>query len=480
MVPENVPDSIPTVRDVNLTKDIASGDKFLNEYKLLSKLGNGHNGKVYLVQSPTDESQYAIKEISKVTKLSITNKDPKAQLNKINNEIDIMKIIRKHPKIVRLYKVLDDKSLNKVFLVLEYCSQGELMFGATHNYTIQRIRSILRDTVLGLEYLHGLGIIHRDIKPSNLLMDSSNCVKISDFGVSLNKKALNNVSKAKTFGTPAFLAPELCNGCTNDKQNDNLDFKVDIWALGITIYCLWFHELPFNGTNEYELFHQITNNTVALPKPQSHEEYQLFDLLAKTLEKDPHKRIDTIELKMHPFLTQDLEQRSSIEFLRFNESYLDPPKLNNNVSRTGSIQRKFKSIFNHRRKSSASAQERPTLSPSLQPKSMEHGKLPPIPSTASLHNGLQRPPMGMSSSSNSLNLNSLLRSKRDVPDYLDGTTYFHVLDSDDDSSSDEDTDDEGNDNDGLYNDEDTLSLRIGPKRGNSALTVRTMNDYLDI
>ena len=49
---------------------------------------------------------------------------------------------------------------------------------------IEQIRSIIRDTVLGLEYLHFQGIIHRDIKPANLLLDQNHHVKISDFGVS--------------------------------------------------------------------------------------------------------------------------------------------------------------------------------------------------------------------------------------------------------------------------------------------------------
>lgn len=95
-------------------------------------------------------------------------------------------------------------------------------------FTLDDARKAFRDTVLGLEYLHYEGIIHRDIKPANLLWTKDHRVKISDFGVSYFGRPLRegeaeeNISEAdatdfdddlelaKTVGTPAFFAPELC------------------------------------------------------------------------------------------------------------------------------------------------------------------------------------------------------------------------------------------------------------------------------
>lgn len=95
--------------------------------------------------------------------------------------------------------------------------------------TIEQARNTFRDTVLGLEYLHYHGIIHRDIKPANLLWTKDHRVKISDFGVSFLGRPIrddddgegtgadeptgleqSDVELAKTAGTPAFFAPELC------------------------------------------------------------------------------------------------------------------------------------------------------------------------------------------------------------------------------------------------------------------------------
>jgi serine/threonine protein kinase len=473
--------SIPTVTEVNLTKDITTGNKYLNNFRLLSKLGNGQNGKVYLAQNSDDSTQYAIKEISKVTKLSITNKDPKSQMNSIQNEIEIMTLILRHPKIVRLYQVLDDAKFNKVFLILEYCAQGELKFGASHKYSLQEIRTILRDVILGLEYLHGIGIIHRDIKPSNLLMyDDNKNVKISDFGVSLNRN--NNIAKINTLGTPAFLAPELCNGSMSKDKESKIDGQVDVWALGITIYCVWFQRLPFNGQNEYELFNEIIYTNIEIPEGQSEEERELVGLLRRMLQKDPKIRINIKEMKNDPFVTMDLTPATKTEFIKFNDSYILGRNADN-LSRTESLQRKFRSMF--RRRSSAAANESPSfiISPVLPETSHQQEYYTPMsapPSAASLPSMKWRSLKSstLASSSNSLNLNSLLRSKKDVPDYLDDSTYYEGMDSDGSSSSDEDTDD--SDEDGLYNEEDTLSFRIGPKRANSSSTMKTMHDYLDI
>lgn len=468
--------AIPTVREVNLTKDISTGHKYLNGYRLISKLGSGHNGKVYLAESTLDSTRYAIKEISKVTKLSITNKDPKLQINRICNEIDIMKLIVKHPKILTLHEVLDDDKLHKVFLVLEYCAQGELKFGAAHNYSMSDIRMILRDVILGLEYLHGIGVLHRDIKPSNLLKDEEGFIKISDFGISLNTN--QEQVKVASLGTPAFLAPEICSGSATKGKDNTIDGKTDIWALGITLYCLWLHKLPFNGANEYELLSQISNNEIDIPEPQNEDEEQLGDLLEKMLQKTPKHRINMNELKNHRFVTADLSPSLESEFLRFNESYLNDQ--NPNFSRTKSIQRKFRSIF--RRKPSV-ASDGSSLTTTPEAIVDNEGSAPEL-STPSTPSAATSPKWRsafksdtMASSSNSLNLNSLLRSKKDVPNYLDDATFFQGMDSEESSS--DDTDDES-DEAGLYNEQDTLSFRIGPKRASSSLAMKTMNDYLDI
>jgi serine/threonine protein kinase len=183
---------------------------------------------------------------------------------------------------------------------------------------IEQIRSIIRDTVLGLEYLHFQGIIHRDIKPANLLYDSNHRVKISDFGVSHLSKVdeetgqtltENDLELSKTAGSPAFFAPELCQTSSEEKR-PNITKAIDVWALGITLYCLLFGRTPFPETGvEFQLFNMICNEPIEIPPPEFEEEdvdEEVRDLLKRLLIKDPEARITLEEVKVHPFILRNL------------------------------------------------------------------------------------------------------------------------------------------------------------------------------
>lgn len=227
--------------------------------------------------------------------------------------------------------------------------------------SIQAAREAFRDTVLGLEYLHYQGVIHRDIKPANLLQTENRRIKISDFGVSyLGRRPINEsngdqsesdvqdaddaLELAKTVGTPAFYAPELCH-TELDFDNPRIDSKIDIWALGVTLYCLIYGRVPFHDHNQWLLMKHIRDDEPYIPKyrlkpvaegansrPSSHGqmyysltsgtraphdlEYEevdedLRDLLQRMFVKDPRNRISIPEIKRHPWLTRDIENFNS-------------------------------------------------------------------------------------------------------------------------------------------------------------------------
>lgn len=223
--------------------------------------------------------------------------------------------------------------------------------------TMQQTRVAFRDTLLGLQYLHHQGIVHRDIKPPNLLATSDQRVKISDFGVSYlgqpiqegepgedvsehEAQDLDDETKelAKTVGTPAFYAPELC---ITDPTDDPLPVTkaIDVWALGITLFCMLFARTPFVD-NEFVVMRQIADEEIYIPRtrlqpvntrsssrPSSHGrafpplptgkrnpldlvyediDDDLHDLLKRLLTKDPRKRITLEEVRHHPWVVVDL------------------------------------------------------------------------------------------------------------------------------------------------------------------------------
>ena len=196
--------------------------------------------------------------------------------------------------------------------------RGEIKWRDRNNQpilTVDEIRPMIRDVVLGLEYIHFQGIIHRDIKPGNLLISNSGTVKISDFGVSHlakmdeagNLLPENDLDLAKTAGSPAFFAPEICL-FDFDKPRPVITKAIDVWALGITFYCLLFGREPFPGVyGEMELYENICTIEIQPPEDQVHRiDADTKDLLRRFLTKDPQDRIKLYQVRRHPFITKGI------------------------------------------------------------------------------------------------------------------------------------------------------------------------------
>ncbi|KAJ7111911.1 kinase-like domain-containing protein, partial [Mycena epipterygia] len=166
---------------------------------------------------------------------------------KIRREIAIMKKCD-HPNIVKFYSFIDDQMSASICLIMEYMEGGELQWttdGGEPYLTMDQARRCMRDVVLGLEYLHLQGIIHRDIKPSNIMWTADRShVKIGDFGVAhLASNDPTDVDGPRHAGTPAFLAPEIAPG--GDAPMGEVTPAVDLWALGVTLFCMLFGRMPF-------------------------------------------------------------------------------------------------------------------------------------------------------------------------------------------------------------------------------------------
>ncbi|KAL1837166.1 hypothetical protein VTJ49DRAFT_4196 [Mycothermus thermophilus] len=230
-------------------------------------------------------------------------------------------------------------------------------------FTMEQARITFRDTVLGLEYLHYEGVVHRDIKPANLLWTKDKRAKIADFGVSYFGRPVregepddtvseseardfdNDLELAKTVGTPAFFAPELCATDLFDEPRGKppkITEQIDVWSLGVTLYCLIYARLPFLAEDEWQMFRKIANEEVFIPdrrlrpvdpstKPSEKSLYtrmngppyrdddelayedvppELQDLLRRMLTKDPEKRIRLREVKRHPWVMEGVDPES--------------------------------------------------------------------------------------------------------------------------------------------------------------------------
>lgn len=243
--------------------------------------------------------------------------------------------------------------------LLDFSAQQHDPFADDFSYvpcfTIDQARSTFRDTVLGLEYLHYQGVVHRDIKPANLLWSKEHRVKISDFGVSYFGRPIrdgelddtvseseakdfdDDLELAKTVGTPAFFAPELCY-TDIDREQPKVSEQIDVWSLGVTLYCLIYARIPFLAEDEFQMFRKIANEEVYIPrrrlkpvapttspagtslyKRQNMHPYRddndldyedvdnlLCDLLRQMLTKNPDKRIRLRDIKRHPWVVHGI------------------------------------------------------------------------------------------------------------------------------------------------------------------------------
>lgn len=288
---------VKETHEIQIDYDPVSGRKVLNSYEIIKELGRGQHGKVKLARDIKSGQYAAIKVVDRSGRkqLGRSLRAPAGQEEKVRREIAILKKCN-HPNIVKLLEVLDDVKSRKIYLVLEYMEKGEIVWqNADGSPALSRemAKSTARDVILGLEYLHFQGIIHRDIKPANLLISQTGQVKISDFGVSY-ATTLNyengELELAKTAGTPAFFAPELCYSSSSDDITcirPPISHKIDIWALGVTIFCFIYGCTPYTADSEYELFKVIVEDPLIFPDEEndslsSVNDDEIYDSMSKS------------------------------------------------------------------------------------------------------------------------------------------------------------------------------------------------------
>ncbi|KAK8124897.1 uncharacterized protein PG998_000656 [Apiospora kogelbergensis] len=217
----------------------------------------------------------------------------------IREEIAIMKKLN-HPNLVQLIEVLDDPEEDSLWMVLEMCKKGVVMKVGLDDhadpYPEEQGRHWFRDLILGIEYLHAQGVIHRDIKPDNLLLTEDDVLKIVDFGVSEIFEKPDTMMTAKSAGSPAFLPPELCVA----RHGDVSGKAADIWAMGVTLYCLKYGKLPFKRDSVLDMYEAIRNDELEVPEDEKPE---FRDLITRLLDKDASTRICMSEIREHPWVT---------------------------------------------------------------------------------------------------------------------------------------------------------------------------------
>ncbi len=214
----------------------------IGDYEVLKKLGEGGMGFVYLAHDRDLDRSVALKIIRSellADERFITRFQREARLSAALN----------HPNIVTIYRVGSQGDLP--YLAMEFVEGESLRDFLRHPppKTIGTILDVFDQCCAGLDSAARRGIVHRDFKPANVMVRSDGVVKIMDFGLSKEIDGESFTATSAVMGTPNYMSPEQALG-------RHVDFRTDVYALGISLFQCVTGYLPFKSSSVFETLRQ--------------------------------------------------------------------------------------------------------------------------------------------------------------------------------------------------------------------------------
>jgi serine/threonine protein kinase/TolB-like protein len=258
------------------------------EYEIMSLLGAGGMGQVYLARDARLRRQVAVKILSP----QLTRNDQ--ALRRFEHEAQSASALN-HPNILTIFEFGESNGIH--FMVSELVEGQTLRERlAAGTISVPEALDIASQVAGALCVAHEAGIIHRDIKPENIIIRPDGLVKLLDFGIA--KLAENHVlhptaGSALTIaglvmGTLKYMSPEQARGITIDR-------RTDIYSLGAVLYEMLAGREPFQGATTSDLIAEILKSDpppLEGPAPNVYPELQ--SILGKAMCKDRSARYQTI------------------------------------------------------------------------------------------------------------------------------------------------------------------------------------------
>ncbi|GDY13557.1 hypothetical protein LBMAG53_24350 [Planctomycetota bacterium] len=257
----------------------------LSKYEIHEKIGEGGMGIVYKATQRSMARTVALKILApkyasrpKFVEQFIKEARAAGALN--------------HPNIIQVHDVGSENGIH--YFSMEFvegatCMQLLKQAGAL---PVGDALEVVRQTAKALEYAHSQRLIHQDIKPDNIMVGENNQVKLADLGISktfdeAEADAGANSGQRKVMGTPHYMAPEAALG-------KKVDHRVDIYALGATLYHLLTGKTPYHGTSATD----VLKAHVMEPLPPIHDlnaevPDDVVALVERMMAKKPDDRYQT-------------------------------------------------------------------------------------------------------------------------------------------------------------------------------------------
>jgi len=274
--------------DTNETIEFASGQK-IGRYTILSPLGEGGMGQIYLAQDDQLGRKVALKFIAREF---ATN--PRRVVRFEQEAIAVSSL--NHPNVCVIHETGVTEN-NRHFIAMEYI-EGVTLRDKLARETVTPLEAvhIAVQVAAALASAHAAGIIHRDIKPENIMVRPDGYVKVLDFGlaklterVPQRQQISKNVrTEAGTLmGTVKYMSPE-------QLREFELDGRTDVWSLGVVLYEMLAGRTPFESRIPNDSIVMILGpQTPALPLPP-HVPARFHEIISKAIEKDRDKRYQTV------------------------------------------------------------------------------------------------------------------------------------------------------------------------------------------
>ena len=269
-----------------------TNDNPSKKYEILSKLGSGSFGSVYLARNKYTNEKVAMKQIKKSSANLLSD-------GEITDEIEILKNLD-HPDIVRIIESFNTK--NSYILITEYCEGGELFDQVKNQLSETQIAVIFKQVLSGLAYLHSNNIVHRDLKLENILIHEKEKskttgedlfnIKIIDFGTA--RIFDKNKNPQSIVGSSYYIAPEVLR----QKYNK----ECDLWSVGVILYMFIVGHAPFDGCDDEEITTNIQRGVYRKnDRRWIKASKEVKDLIQKLLTYRPSQRLSAIQALNHPW-----------------------------------------------------------------------------------------------------------------------------------------------------------------------------------
>jgi serine/threonine-protein kinase len=251
-------------------------------YRIIEEVGQGGMAVVYRAHDEKLRREVAIKILHAHL---LAEPESRARLEREARAVAKLN----HDGILQIFDYSSEEASSS-YIVTEFIDGQTLkQFLANRKLPVPELAAlIVMELGEALTHAHSLGIIHRDLKPENVMVRKDGVLKLMDFGVAQVVDLERMTVTGQILGSPAYMAPEVLDGRT-------LDFRSDVFSVGVMLYQMATGALPFPGKNPHEVLRKVSEGKFADPRTVNRlVSDQLARVIAKALARKPEDRYPTI------------------------------------------------------------------------------------------------------------------------------------------------------------------------------------------